>query len=105
MPGEEDFGMTMVESLASGKPVIALGRGGALEIVGQDCGVLYGDWSTAALSEALREFDRIEPFLSPLNLSRRAERFSEAAFDESFRSALSGRGWRSAAQESGAAAG
>ena len=36
VPGEEDFGMTMVEALASGKPVIALGRGGALEIVGLD---------------------------------------------------------------------
>ena len=33
MPGEEDFGITMVEALASGKPVIALGHGGALEIV------------------------------------------------------------------------
>src|SRR5262252_5748195 len=33
MPGEEDFGMTAVEALASGKPVIALGRGGALESV------------------------------------------------------------------------
>ena len=26
MPGEEDFGMTTVEALASGKPVIALGQ-------------------------------------------------------------------------------
>src|SRR5450432_280596 len=33
MPGEEDFGMTAVEAQASGKPVIALGRGGALESV------------------------------------------------------------------------
>src|SRR4029077_7057608 len=33
LPGEEDFGMTPVEALASGKPVIALGRGGALESV------------------------------------------------------------------------
>jgi glycosyltransferase involved in cell wall biosynthesis len=105
MPGEEDFGMTMVESLASGKPVIALGRGGALEIVGEDCGVLYPDWSIASLSEALREFDRAQPSFSPLHLSRRAERFSEATFDESFRSALSGRAWRSAGQESEAAVG
>ena len=33
VPGEEDFGITMVEALASGKPVLALGRGGACEIV------------------------------------------------------------------------
>ncbi len=32
-PGEEDFGITPVECLASGRPVVALGRGGALETV------------------------------------------------------------------------
>ena len=36
VPGEEDFGITMVEALASGKPVLALGRGGACEIVSQE---------------------------------------------------------------------
>jgi len=105
MPGEEDFGMTMVESLASGKPVVALGRGGAVEIVGQDCGVLYGDHSEAALREALREFDRLEPFISPLYLRRRAERFSESAFEQGFRLALSGGSWRPAARESAAMTG
>src|SRR5215469_12673127 len=33
VPGEEDFGINMVEALASGKPVIGLGRGGVQEIV------------------------------------------------------------------------
>ena len=31
IPGEEDFGIVAVEALASGKAVIALGRGGVLE--------------------------------------------------------------------------
>ncbi len=35
----------MVESLASGKPVLALGRGGAVEIVREKCGVLYQEAS------------------------------------------------------------
>jgi glycosyltransferase involved in cell wall biosynthesis len=100
MPGEEDFGMTMVESLASGKPVIALGRGGALEIVGQDRGVLYDDCSEDALREALREFDRIEPFVSPLNLRRSVEKFSEASFERAFRLALSGDSGYSVARRS-----
>src|SRR4029453_13956619 len=34
-PGEEDFGMMPVEAMASGCPVIALGRGGALETGGR----------------------------------------------------------------------
>src|SRR5499427_7496085 len=44
MLGEEDFGMTPVEAMASGKPVIAYGRGGVLETVATQslcCGVLY----------------------------------------------------------------
>jgi glycosyltransferase involved in cell wall biosynthesis len=41
MPGEEDFGMTPVEALASGKPVIAYGRGGALETVPEFGGVFF----------------------------------------------------------------
>src|SRR5580692_10402153 len=88
MPGEEDFGMTMVESLASGKPVISLGRGGALEIVREKCGVLYQDPSEAALEGALRLFDRIAPLFDPAHLRRRASEFSESAFERRFRGAL-----------------
>jgi glycosyltransferase involved in cell wall biosynthesis len=88
MPGEEDFGITMVEALASGKPVIALARGGALEIVNEECGVLYGDASEASLMHALEHFDRIEGTMEPSLLQDRAGRFSESAFQTRFRSAL-----------------
>jgi glycosyltransferase involved in cell wall biosynthesis len=88
MPGEEDFGITMVESLASGKPVIALGRGGALEIAGEDGGVLYGQTTELALTEALHRFDRTERSFSPLYLSSKATQFSEAVFEKKFRRAL-----------------
>ncbi len=89
VPGEEDFGMTMAEALASGKPVIALGRGGAVEIAGDDGGILYGETSEAALNDALRIFDRIEPSFSPLYLSAKAAQFSEAVFEKNFRAVLS----------------
>jgi glycosyltransferase involved in cell wall biosynthesis len=88
-PGEEDFGMTMVESIASGKPVIALGRGGAVEIVGDDAGVLYDDASETGLSDALRTFDRMEHSFSPLYLSAKATQFSEEVFERKFRAVLS----------------
>jgi glycosyltransferase involved in cell wall biosynthesis len=100
VPGEEDFGMTMVESLASGKPIVALGRGGSLEIARPDCGVLYDEHSETALADALREFDRIGPSISPLYLSQRAEKFSGPAFERAFRLALPGAFGRPVALES-----
>jgi len=89
MPGEEDFGMTMVESLASGKPVVALGRGGAVEIVRDRCGVLYQDSTEAGLTGALRTFDRIEPSFNPLYLRTAMAEFSESAFNRDFGAVLS----------------
>jgi len=88
VPGIEDFGITMVESLASGKPVMALGRGGAAEIVREKCGVLYEDATEAGLSEALRTFDRIESSFNPLYLRTAAADFSESVFEREFGAVL-----------------
>ena len=88
MPGEEDFGMTMVESLASGKPVIALGSGGAMDIVANGCGLLYAEPTEACLEDALRSFDRIESRIHPAQLRTRASAFSEAEFERRFRAVL-----------------
>jgi glycosyltransferase involved in cell wall biosynthesis len=92
MPGEEDFGITMVEALASGKPVIALGRGGAGEIVADGCGVLYAEPTEASLGQALRDFDGCAERINPAQLQRRAAEFSEEAFDSNFRVVLNRRG-------------
>jgi glycosyltransferase involved in cell wall biosynthesis len=88
MPGEEDFGMTMVESLASGKPVIALGRGGAVEIVRDKCGILFHDSTETGLERTLRDFDRLEPSFNPLYLRTAVAGFSEPVFEREFHAAL-----------------
>jgi glycosyltransferase involved in cell wall biosynthesis len=91
MPGEEDFGITMAEALASGKPVIALGRGGAVEVVTEGCGVLYAEPTEAALEQALRRLYTRADLMGPVELQARAQEFSEAAFDRRFRAVVSGR--------------
>lgn len=85
VPGEEDFGITMVESLASGKPVIALGKGGACEIVPLEnpCGgLLYSQAREEDLEQALIRFEAREQEFRPHPLEAWAGLFSEAHFRE-----------------------
>ena len=50
----EAFGITFVEALSAGRPVVTTGIGGALEIVDETCGVLVPPGDVAALAAALR---------------------------------------------------
>ena len=88
LPGEEDFGITAVEALASGKPVIALGRGGALETVPPCGGIFYDDASAEGLAEALQRFEKLEPRICPSELQEHARRFSEPEFTRKMAAAL-----------------
>ncbi|HET6763085.1 MAG TPA: glycosyltransferase, partial [Longimicrobiaceae bacterium] len=81
----EDFGMVMVEAQAAGTPVIALGEGGAREIVrGLDdadpTGVLYATATETALAAAVERFEAEEHRISRASCHRNAQRFSRAAF-------------------------
>jgi glycosyltransferase involved in cell wall biosynthesis len=103
-PGEEDFGILPVEAMAAGCPVIAYGRGGALETVGRGAdaaslarvaaggvarvpgGVLFGTQTAAGLAAAIELFER-ERF-DPHALRVLAEPFAAERFDERFREAF-----------------
>jgi glycosyltransferase involved in cell wall biosynthesis len=55
LPGEEDFGIVPVEAQACGRPVVALGRGGALDtVIDGETGVLVSDTSVEALAGGLQ---------------------------------------------------
>lgn len=57
-PGEEDFGMVPVEAMASGRPVIAFGKGGATEtVVAGETGVFFDVQSVEAIAAAVRTFE------------------------------------------------
>jgi glycosyltransferase involved in cell wall biosynthesis len=85
--GEEDFGISMVEALASGTPVIALREGGARDIVRPNVdGVLIEDPEADAVRAAVEQLARSQ--WDRRLLAARARRFSRQAFVQSFGSLL-----------------
>jgi glycosyltransferase involved in cell wall biosynthesis len=59
-PSEDDFGMVPVEAMASGTPVIAYRRGGALDtVVEGKTGVFFNDHSAKSITGALAEFETV----------------------------------------------
>jgi glycosyltransferase involved in cell wall biosynthesis len=91
VPGEEDFGLAPVEALASGKPVVALGRGGVLESVPREQpfgGVFFEEPEEEALGAARLRLEAREAELDPEALKAYAARFSEAEFLRRFQALL-----------------
>ncbi len=89
--GEEDFGITMVEAQACGTPVIALGRGGALDIVRDGVtGVLFHDQIVSAVVEAVDRFETIEDSITSAACRMNANRFSAQSFKTGLLDAVDG---------------
>jgi glycosyltransferase involved in cell wall biosynthesis len=80
-PQEEDFGITPLESMASGRPVIAYRKGGATETVKEgETGIFFDEQTPASLVAAVKSF-RSENF-SSAQIRTYAETFSVARFSE-----------------------
>jgi glycosyltransferase involved in cell wall biosynthesis len=87
---EEEFGIAAVESLASGRPVIALHAGGVLETVTAGrTGWFYDDADDpASLAAAVRTFD--VGAVDPLECVASARRFGVEPFQEQLRAIVAG---------------
>jgi glycosyltransferase involved in cell wall biosynthesis len=78
-PGEEDFGMVPVEAMASGRPVVAFGRGGATETVAKDIsGVFFAEQTVGAISSAVESLKQIE--FDPVKIASHAKQFGRDQF-------------------------
>lgn len=83
---EEDFGITPVEAQACGTPVIAYGRGGALETVcgmgeqTRPTGLFFEEQSEASLIQAVEYFDSEGVQILGVDCRSNAERFTVAQF-------------------------
>ncbi len=85
VPNIEEFGIAAVEAQAAGRPVVAVGRGGAREtVLDGRTGVLVDDEDAASLAAPLRDedFGRFDP----VAIREHAQGFSAAAFRERFKS-------------------
>ena len=86
----EDFGITPVEAMATGCPVIAFRGGGYLETVVEGSprgftlkgktGIFFNEQTVESLTKALREFKDSEGKIKPEDCRKQAEKFSKERF-------------------------
>lgn len=82
MTAEEDFGITPVEAMASGRPVLAYGRGGVLDsVIEEQTGIFFDQQTSVSLAAAVEQMERFLPHFNSLDAVRQARRFAPEEFD------------------------
>ena len=95
-PGEEDFGMIPLEVMAYGIPVLAYGKGGALETVVENkeqieksSGLFFSEQSISSLEKAIAQFEVVEAQFDEQWIVNHAKKFREKNFIHTFQSVVS----------------
>lgn len=80
---EDDFGIVPVEAMAAGKPVIAYGRGGALETVEDGkTGIFFDEQNVISVNQAIERFETMS--FDANYIHNYAQKFSKDAFKHNF---------------------
>lgn len=83
-PGTDDFGITPVEALAAGTPVIAYNDGGAQDyVIPGKTGVLFDEQTVDSIMKALREFSKLK--LDATAIAQFSRKFSREQFERKMR--------------------
>ncbi len=87
-PGVEDFGITPLEAMAAGAPVVAIGAGGVRETVTDRTGVFFREQTVESLSNSVLKLERGEAVFTEALCRERAAEFSKVRFQQEFSSCV-----------------
>lgn len=83
---EEDFGITVVEALSCGTPVIALNKGGTAEtVIDGSNGIHFREQTPSSIADAVKRFESIKDF-DYAKISQFASQFSREIFEQKIKS-------------------
>lgn len=86
-PQQEDFGLTPLEAMACGKPVIGFAKGGITEtVINNKTGILFPHQTVSSLIQAINKLKNLD--ILPQNCRRQAQKFSQQTFMLNFKRTL-----------------